>query len=172
MTPFFISYDGESAAWASHDLPVFPVLRSLFLVFRARIIHESSSNRSHALRLSGCHQEDLAGRRAKTVQGILLLTASPQFLLMGMTSYSMPLQLFLNLVWFWVYLLKTRLSFVSPALDWSMCPWCSQSFCSCAVCPAISLACLPYQKLEGLRLSILCVSDWMCRFGRLGVPWE
>ncbi|MBV9009906.1 MAG: hypothetical protein JO354_12195 [Verrucomicrobia bacterium] len=111
IKPTYTSYNPATHSWASEYLPVYSLIRALFMSFDS----EWLTNPALAA-LSIALMAAIAGKLwpASTWKPILaaaLLATSSQFLLMSMTSYAMPAHLALNLLWLWLYLAPEKRRF-------------------------------------------------------------
>ncbi len=116
LAPIFTSYLPESGSWVSNYLPLY----ALMLVPFVRLGDPSLLNPLLAAAtlfvLVGIARKLWPERRDGHIVCVVLLAASPQFLITAMSGYSMPAHLFFNLLWLWLYIREDR-------FGWLLAPW-------------------------------------------------
>ena len=103
IIPMHASYFPATHSWASGYLPVYGAIRALFMAARLQWMTNAVFAAISLLALAALTRKLWPNQSDKTILATALLAASPQFLIMAMTSYAMPAHLALNLVWLWLY---------------------------------------------------------------------
>ncbi|OAI41372.1 hypothetical protein AYO41_01600 [Verrucomicrobia bacterium SCGC AG-212-E04] len=109
MTPALATYDPIRATWTSTYLPVYAAMRAPFLALGAdTLLNPLLVLVSVGLIAAVARRIWPTDPWAPAIAAIFL-AVSPQFLITGMTPYSMPAHLCLNLLWLSLYLRDDRL---------------------------------------------------------------
>jgi hypothetical protein len=116
LTPVFITLDPAGHTWVTSYWPVFALLLAPFkLLGLPGLLNPLLAGGSVALIAVVARQifdrdADRTFAAAAPWLAALLLIASPQFLVMAMTSYAMSAHLFFNLLWLYLFLRGDRIS--------------------------------------------------------------
>jgi hypothetical protein len=103
IIPIHASYYPATHSWASGYLPVYGAIQALFRAAHLQWITNAVLAAISVLTLAALTRRLWPNQSDKTILATALLVASPQFLIMAMSSYAMPAHLALNLVWLWLY---------------------------------------------------------------------
>lgn len=103
IIPTHASYLPATHSWTSVYLPVYGAIHAVFMAAHLPWITNAVFATISVLALSALTRKLWPNQSHKTILATVLLAASPQFLIMAMTSYAMPAHLALNLVWLWLY---------------------------------------------------------------------
>ena len=87
----------------SSYLPVYAALRAIFMSVGLEWLTNPVLAALSLLALAALTRKLWPEDPWKPLLAVALLAASPQFLVMSMTSYAMPAHLALNLIWLWLY---------------------------------------------------------------------
>ena len=108
IKPTYVDYLPQTRSWKATYLPVYAAMRAAF----QSVYLESFLNPTLAaltlFALYGVGRRIWPDNKQYALVAVLLLATSAQFLLMAMTSYSMPAHLALNTCWLWLYLHPER----------------------------------------------------------------
>jgi hypothetical protein len=112
LTPVFTILDPQSGTWISSYLPIYALLRAIFLALGVEsltgpVLAGLSLVLIAAVARRLWPQESLAPFIA-----VILLASSTQFLITSMTSYSYPAHLCFNLAWLYFYCRGDRLGYI------------------------------------------------------------
>jgi hypothetical protein len=103
IIPVHASYLPTLHSWASGYLPVYAAIRTVFAAAHLQCMTNAVLAAISVLAMAGITNRLWPDNPDKTVVAVVLLAASPQFLITGMTGYAMSAHLALNLVWLWLY---------------------------------------------------------------------
>ncbi len=104
-------YNRASHSWMSSYLPVYSALRAIFMSVGLEWLTNPFLAALSLLALAALTRKLWPEDPWKPLLAVALLAASPQFLVMSMTSYAMPAHLALNLIWLWLYADRTKRRF-------------------------------------------------------------
>ncbi|MEM7585121.1 MAG: hypothetical protein AAF560_17150 [Acidobacteriota bacterium] len=116
LAPVFTSYLPESGSWVSNYLPLYATLLVPFVWLGEPALLNPLLAAATLFVLAAIARRLWPEERDAPVVCVLLLAASPQFLITAMSGYSMPAHLFFNLLWLWLYVRDDR-------LGWLLAPW-------------------------------------------------
>lgn len=117
IKPTYAEYLPATHSWKAAYLPVYAAMRALFQAAYLQSLLNPLLAGITLIALSGVLQRIWPNEKRTALAGILLLAGSSQFLVMSMTSYSMPAHLALNTIWLWLYLQpKSRLFWLAPVV--------------------------------------------------------
>jgi hypothetical protein len=116
LAPLFAIYLPETQSWVSGYLPVYSGLRALFMTVGLGHVLNAVLGSASVVLIGLIARRLWPSEGSARIVAIILFISSAQFLIMSMSSYSMPAHLFFNLAWLYLMLLDTR---------WSMAaaPW-------------------------------------------------
>ena len=103
IKPTYVDYFPDLHAWKSAYLPGYAALRAAFQIIHLQALLNPFLAALTILALFGTARAIWPDEKQNAVVAILLLAGSAQFLVMAMTSYSMPAHLALNTIWLWLY---------------------------------------------------------------------
>ena len=103
IKPSFVEYFPATHRWNATYLPVYAAMRAVFQYLDLQSLLNPLLAAVAILALYGTARNIWPQSKMNALVAIGLLGSSPQFLLMSMTSYSMPAHLALNSVWLWLY---------------------------------------------------------------------
>ena len=101
--PFFVRYFPANHSWNSVYLPVYAAMRAVFQSVGLQSLLNPFLAALTVLALYGTARNIWPESKTNALVAIGLLVSSSQFLVMSMTSYSMPAHLALNAIWLWLY---------------------------------------------------------------------
>ena len=101
--PFFVRYYPANHSWNSVYLPVYAAMRAVFQSVGLQSLLNPFLAALTVLALYGTARNIWPESKTNALVAIGLLVSSSQFLVMSMTSYSMPAHLALNAIWLWLY---------------------------------------------------------------------
>jgi hypothetical protein len=101
--PFFVRYFPANHSWNSVYLPVYAAMRAVFQSVGLQSLLNPLLAALTVLALYGTARNIWPESKTNALVAIGLLVSSSQFLIMSMTSYSMPAHLALNAIWLWLY---------------------------------------------------------------------
>ena len=101
--PFFVRYYPANHSWNSVYLPVYAAMRAVFQSVGLQSLLNPFLAALTVLALYGTARNIWPESQRNALVAIGLLVSSSQFLVMSMTSYSMPAHLALNAIWLWLY---------------------------------------------------------------------
>ena len=111
IKPTFAYYFPETHEWNATYLPVYAALRAMFQsVYLASFLNPCLAALT-VFALYGTAGNIWPNDKQNAFVATLLLAGSAQFLVMAMTTYSMPAHLALNTVWLWLYSSPQRRQF-------------------------------------------------------------
>ena len=117
IIPTHAAYFPKTHSWSASYLPMYGAIRALLMAVNAQWMTNAAFAAISILALAAVTRKLWPNEWDKTILAAGLLVASPQFLVMGMTSYAMPAHLALNLVWLWLYCDPTKRRFwLTPLL--------------------------------------------------------
>jgi hypothetical protein len=102
LTPHFISYFPSDSVWLSDYLPGFSALKAPFLLFHIPFLINPLFAALTVLLVMSIANRLLPEEKSRHWLAPLFLLASPQFLILSMTGFSMSAHLMLNLLWLWM----------------------------------------------------------------------
>ena len=103
IKPTFADYFPATHEWKATYLPVYAALRAIFeSVYLASFLNPCLAALT-VVALYGTARNIWPNDKQDAFVASLLLAGSAQFLVMAMTTYSMPAHLALNTVWLWLY---------------------------------------------------------------------
>jgi len=108
LAPIFTTYNAHDHTWISGYLPVYALLRTPFQILGVACILNPLLAASSIIVLAGVCRNLWPGNPARMWIAVIILATCSQFLVMSMTAYSMPAQLFVNLLWLYFYTARTR----------------------------------------------------------------
>lgn len=103
LKPTYVDYLPARHAWKATYLPVYAAMRALFQEFYLQDLLNPALAVATLLALYGTVRNIWPNEKQNALVAVFLLGASAQFLVMAMTSYSMPAHLALNTIWLWLY---------------------------------------------------------------------
>jgi hypothetical protein len=103
IKPTYVDYLPETHSWKATYLPIYAALRALFQSVYLQGFLNPVLAALTIFALYGTARNIWPHDRQNAFAAILLLAASAQFLVMSMTSYSMPAHLAFNTIWLWLY---------------------------------------------------------------------
>ncbi len=115
MTPIFVTLT-ESGEWISFYLPVYALIRALFISVHPSLLLNPLLVGWCVLLVASVARQLWPQSREAPVLAALFLASSSQLLVNGMSFYTMPAHLALNLLWLHLYLRDTRWSWVGVAV--------------------------------------------------------
>jgi hypothetical protein len=101
--PFFVRYFPANHSWNSVYLPVYAAMRAIFQSVGLQSLLNPFLAGLTVLAVYGTARNIWPESKTNALVAIGLLVSSSQFLVMSMTSYSMPAHLALNAIWLWLY---------------------------------------------------------------------
>jgi hypothetical protein len=101
--PFFVRYFPANHSWNSVYLPVYAAMRAVFQSVGLQSLLNPFLAALTVLAVYGTARNIWPESKTNALVAIGLLVSSSQFLVMSMTSYSMPAHLALNAIWLWLY---------------------------------------------------------------------
>ena len=101
--PFFVQYFPANHSWNSVYLPVYAAMRAVFQSVGLQSLLNPFLAALTVLAVYGTARNIWPESKTNALVAIGLLVSSSQFLVMSMTSYSMPAHLALNAIWLWLY---------------------------------------------------------------------
>jgi len=101
--PFFVQYFPANHSWNSVYLPVYAAMRAVFQSVGLQSLLNPFLAALTVLAVYGTARNIWPESKTNALIAIGLLVSSSQFLVMSMTSYSMPAHLALNAIWLWLY---------------------------------------------------------------------
>jgi hypothetical protein len=104
LTPIFVFANEYTHTWTSGYLPVYAFLHTLFSVAGAGLLLNPLCAALSVLLIAKVARRLWPRDDFAPLGAALLLATSAQFLAAGMSFYSMPAHLCLNLLWLWLYL--------------------------------------------------------------------
>ena len=116
MTPIFVGLHQHPLQWTSHYLPVYGLLKALFLALGAPALLNALCAGLSLVAVAAVARSLWPDDRAAPLLAAVLLATSAQFLVTSMTFYSMPAHLALNLFWLYLFVRDDRGS--TAALPW------------------------------------------------------
>jgi hypothetical protein len=108
LAPVYSVYNPHAQTWMSGYLPVYDILRTPFQILGVTCLLNPLLAASSIIVLAGVCRNLWPGNLTRMWIAVTILATSSQFLVMSMTAYSMPAQLFFNLLWLYFYTAKTR----------------------------------------------------------------
>ncbi len=103
IIPTHATYNPATHSWMSTYLPVYAAIRAVFMSVGGQWLTNPFLAAISMLAMAGLARNLWPEERWKPILAAALLGASPQFLIMAMTSYAMPAHLAFNLIWLWLY---------------------------------------------------------------------
>ena len=103
IKPTFADYLPGTHSWKSTYLPVYAAMRAVFQSISLQSFLNPLLDAVSVVALFGAARNIWPTQRQNALVAAVLLASSCQFLVMGMTSYSMPAHLALNTIWLWLY---------------------------------------------------------------------
>lgn len=116
MTPALAIWDPTRGTWTANYLPVYAAMRTPFVALGAETLLNPLMTLGSVWLIASIARRLWPDDAWAPVMAGLFLAFSPQVLVTGMTAYSMPAHLFLNLLWLALYLRDDRVG-----LGWA--PW-------------------------------------------------
>jgi hypothetical protein len=116
LTPYFIQYSRFDHTWISPYLPVDSMIRAGMLRLGAEAATNAIFAAATVLLLAAVGRRLWPRQNGNALLAVIFLAASSQFLVMSMTAYAMPANLFFNMLWLYLYLRGDRPSWI--ALPW------------------------------------------------------
>ncbi len=117
ITPTYVDYFPQTRSWKSTYLPGYAAIRAVFQSVDLQSLLNPFLAAVTVLALYGTARNIWPEQEANALAAVLLLPASPQFLVLGMTAYAMPAHLALNTCWLWLYSDQTKRRFyVAPLI--------------------------------------------------------
>ncbi len=110
ITPIFISRLGDPPAWSATYLPMFSALKAPFVLAHIEPIFAPVAAGLSVVAFHRVLTSKFPGELGSQCAGLILLICSPQFLIYGMSYYSMPAHLLFSVVWLLLYVKDTRAS--------------------------------------------------------------
>jgi hypothetical protein len=101
--PFFVQYFPTNHSWNSVYLPIYAAMRAVFQGVGLQSLLNPFLAALTVLAVYGTVRNIWPESKTNALVAIGLLVSSSQFLVMSMTSYSMPAHLALNAIWLWLY---------------------------------------------------------------------
>jgi hypothetical protein len=101
--PFFVRYFPANHSWNSVYLPVYAAMRAVFQSVGLQSLLNPFLAALTVIAVYGAARNIWPESKTNALVAIGLLVSSSQFLVMSMTSYSMPAHLALNAIWLWLY---------------------------------------------------------------------
>ena len=101
--PFFVQYFPNTHSWNSVYLPVYAAMRAVFQSVGLQSLLNPFLAALTVIAVYGTARNIWPESKTNALVAIGLLVSSSQFLVMSMTSYSMPAHLALNTIWLWLY---------------------------------------------------------------------
>jgi hypothetical protein len=101
--PFFVQYFPANHSWNSVYLPVYAAMRAVFQSVGLQSLLNPFLAALTVIAVYGAARNIWPESKTNALVAIGLLVSSSQFLVMSMTSYSMPAHLALNAIWLWLY---------------------------------------------------------------------
>jgi hypothetical protein len=101
--PFFVRYFPASHSWNAVYLPIYAAMRAGFQSVGLQSFLNPFLAALTVLAVYGTVRNIWPESKTNALVAIGLLVSSSQFLIMSMTSYSMPAHLALNAIWLWLY---------------------------------------------------------------------
>jgi len=101
--PFFVQYFPANHSWNSVYLPVYAAMRAVFQSVGLQSLLNPFLAALTVIAVYGTARNIWPESKTNALIAIGLLVSSSQFLVMSMTSYSMPAHLALNAIWLWLY---------------------------------------------------------------------
>ena len=103
VMPTHGAYLSTAHSWMSSYLPAYAAIRAGFMSIGLQWLTNPVFAAISIIAIAAVARNIWPNDRWKPLLAAGLLAASPQFLVMSMTSYAMPAHLALNLVWLWLY---------------------------------------------------------------------
>jgi len=103
VKPTYVDYLPKTHSWKATYLPVYAAMRAIFQAAYLQSLLNPVLAALTVLALYGTVRNVWPDERQDAFVAALLLGTSAQFLVMAMTSYSMPAHLAFNTVWLWLY---------------------------------------------------------------------
>ena len=111
IKPTFVDYLPATHLWKSAYLPVYAAMRAVFQSISLQSFLNPLLDAVSVVALFGAARNIWPTRAENAAVAAGLLATSSQFLVMAMTSYSMPAHLALNTIWLWLYSAPDRRRF-------------------------------------------------------------
>ncbi len=108
LAPIHIVYNPTLHSWYQGYLPVYAVVKALFLKFGVSSATNPVMAALSVMVIGGAAASIWPREKNASFLAMLLLMSSSQFLITSMTAYSMPAHLLLNLVWVYCYTHKQK----------------------------------------------------------------
>ncbi len=108
MTPLFATYESRADTWISPYLPGYSAIRAVFSLLQIEGLTNAFLSAGSIFLIGRIARHIWPKTRETSLVSMLLLFTSAQFLVNGMTSYSMPAHLFFNLLWLDAYVHSRR----------------------------------------------------------------
>jgi hypothetical protein len=103
IKPTFVDYFPATQSWNETYLPVYAAMRAVFQSVDLQSLLNPFLAAITVLAVYGTARNIWPQSKTNAAVAVALLASSTQFLLMAMTSYSMPAHLALNAIWLWLY---------------------------------------------------------------------
>ena len=103
IKPTFADYLPATHSWKSAYLPVYAAMRAVFQSMSLQSFLNPLLDAVSVVALFGAARNIWPTREENAFVAAALLATSCQFLVVAMTSYSMPAHLALNTIWLWLY---------------------------------------------------------------------
>ncbi len=116
LAPIYSTHNPHDHTWMSSYLPVDSLLRTPLQILGVGCILNPLLAASSIIVLAGVCRNLWPGNLTRMWIAVIILATSSQFLITSMTAYSMPAYLFFNLLWLYLYTVKTRTA--SLLLPW------------------------------------------------------
>src|SRR5438105_13456979 len=111
IKPTIVDYLPTTHSWKSTYLPVYAAMRAVFQSISLQSLLNPLLDAVSVVALFGAARNIWPTQQQNAFVAAALLASSCQFLVMGMTSYSMPAHLALNSIWLWLYSAPDRRRF-------------------------------------------------------------
>lgn len=111
IKPTFADYLPATHSWKSAYLPVYAAMRAVFQSISLQSFLNPLLDAVSLVALFGAARNIWPTREQNAFVAVGLLATTSQFLVMAMTSYSMPAHLALNTIWLWLYSAPDRRRF-------------------------------------------------------------
>jgi hypothetical protein len=104
MLPVFTGFRGDAGSWLSVYLPLYALIKAPFVAIGAGALLNPLLAALSIVVLVAIVRKLWPNERLRPWVAVALLATSSEFIVTSATAYSMPAHLFLNLLWFWLYL--------------------------------------------------------------------
>jgi hypothetical protein len=110
LKPIFVFYDDSTGTWFARYLPIYAFMHAVFAAVSAGALLNPLMSALSVMLVAAVARKLWPQFAAAPWLAALLLASSSQFLITGMSYYTMPAHLCLTLLWLWLYLHGTSIA--------------------------------------------------------------